>query len=79
MVKVKDKIKKEETETKGNNANDVNNARDSAVLKKKIEYLEEELVRKDKMIEKLKEENLLLFRTALKRSEQKVSEKNKKE
>ena len=50
---------------------------DIAVLKKKIEYLEEELVRKGKMIEKLKEENLLLFRTALKRSEQKVSEKNK--
>jgi hypothetical protein len=46
-----------------------------SILKKKIEYLEEELVRKEKTIEKLKEENLLLFKTALKRSENKVDTK----
>jgi hypothetical protein len=51
----------------------------ASVLKKKIEYLEEELVRKDKLIEKLKEENLLLFRTALKRSENKVDTKKSDE
>jgi hypothetical protein len=59
------KNKKEEAETKDN----------ALVLKKKIEYLEEELVRKEKIIEKLKEENLLLFKTALKRSENKVDTK----
>jgi len=51
----------------------------ASVLKKKISYLEEELVRKDKMIEKLKEENLLLFRTALKQSEHKVGNKKPEE
>ncbi len=45
-------------------------------LKKKIKYLEEELVRKDKEIEKLKEENELLFKTALKNSENKIGKKN---
>jgi len=45
---------------------------DSAILKKKIEYLEEELVRKDKEMQKLKQENLVLFKTALKHSERKV-------
>ena len=59
------KNKKEEAETKDNDS----------VLKKKIEYLEEELVRKEKIIEQLKEENLLLFKTALKRSEHKVDTK----
>jgi hypothetical protein len=43
-----------------------------AILKKKIKYLEEELVRKEALIEKLKKENALLFNTALKRSEEKV-------
>jgi hypothetical protein len=42
------------------------------VLKKKIKYLEEELVRKDRQIEELKKENELLFKTALKNSENKV-------
>ncbi|MFH0870726.1 MAG: hypothetical protein V1866_06760 [archaeon] len=46
-----------------------------SVLKKKITYLEEELIRKDKMIEKLKEENVLLLRTALKNSEKRLEYK----
>lgn len=50
---------------------------DVSVLKKKIEYLEEELVRKDKEVEKLKQENILLFKTALKNSERKVDEKRR--
>jgi len=62
---------------KSSKKEDAEKTEDVSLLKNKIKYLEEELVRKDKMIEKLKEENLLLFRTALKRSEQKVSEKNK--
>lgn len=44
-----------------------------SVLKKKISYLEEELVRHHKIIEKLKEENLVLFKTALKNSNEKVA------
>ncbi|MBN2052853.1 hypothetical protein JW756_05090 [Candidatus Woesearchaeota archaeon] len=55
-------------ETKDNND-------EISILKNKISYLEEELVRKDKENEKLKQENLILFKTALKRSEQKVTEK----
>lgn len=51
---------------------------DISVLKKKIKYLEEELVRKEEMIDKLKKENIILFKTALKRSEKKV-DKSKKE
>ena len=43
------------------------------ILKKKIKFLEEELVRKDRMIGELKKENDLLFKTALKNSENKVS------
>ncbi|GAG41676.1 unnamed protein product [marine sediment metagenome] len=52
-----------------------------SVLKKKIKYLEEELVRKEQMIEKLKKENIVLFKTALKHSEKKVDNvrKNKAE
>ncbi len=46
-------------------------------MKKRIEYLEDELLRKDKAIEKLKEENLVLFKTALKNSEKRVSQKAK--
>ncbi len=63
--------KKQGTEEKEEVKEDVN------VLKKKIEYLEEELVRKDETIEKLKKENLILFKTALKHSEEKVDEKKK--
>jgi hypothetical protein len=48
---------------------------ETSLLKKKIKYLEEELVRKEKAIEKLKQENLVLFRTALKHSEQQVDNK----
>ena len=48
---------------------------DASVLKKKIKYLEEELARKQKQIDELKKENLILFKTALKRSEKKVDEK----
>lgn len=48
-----------------------------SVLKKKIKYLEEELVRKEQMIEKLKKENIVLFKTALKHSEKKVDEVRK--
>lgn len=53
------------------------NTEDVSVLKKKIAYLEEELVRKDKEVEKLKQENILLFKTALKNSERKVDEKKR--
>jgi len=49
------------------------------VLKKKIKYLEEELVRKQEAIDKLKKENLILFKTALKHSEEKVAEKKNEE
>ncbi len=45
-----------------------------SILKKKISYLEEELVRRDEIMEKLKEENLLLFKTALKNSSDKLVE-----
>ena len=48
---------------------------DASVLKKKIKYLEEELARKQKQIDELKKENMILFKTALKRSEKKVDEK----
>ena len=48
-----------------------------SVLKKKIKYLEEELVRKEQMIEKQKKENIVLFKTALKHSEKKVDEVRK--
>jgi hypothetical protein len=65
------KNKKEEAGAKDNAETKDNNS----VLKKKIEYLEEELVRKEKIIAQLKEENLLLFKTALKRSENKVDTK----
>jgi hypothetical protein len=44
-----------------------------SVLKTKISYLEEELVRNHKIIEKLKEENLVLFKTALKNSKDKLA------
>jgi hypothetical protein len=50
-----------------------------AVLKQKIKYLEEELVRKEKQIETLNNENELLFKTALKNSEGKVLNKEKKD
>lgn len=46
-----------------------------SVLKQKIKYLEEELVRKHQTIDKLKQENLVLFKTALKHSEEKVDKK----
>ena len=59
MEKKKNKVKKKE------NSN-------ASVLKKKIKYLEEELVRKDHLMEKLKQENLVLFKTVLKSSERKV-------
>ena len=48
-----------------------------SVLKNKIRYLEEELVRKEQMIEELKKENIVLFKTALKHSEKKVGEVRK--
>ena len=48
---------------------------DASVLKKKIKYLEEELARKQKQIDELKKENMILFKTALKRSEKKVDVK----
>ncbi|HJX05609.1 MAG TPA: hypothetical protein VJ461_02785 [Candidatus Nanoarchaeia archaeon] len=56
----------EKSETKQGNA---------SILKKKIKYLEEELVRKQGIIEKLKKENLILFKTALKHSEKKIDER----
>ena len=49
------------------------------ILKNKIKYLEEELVRKQKMIEELKQQNLLLFKTALKHSERRVDKKKIRE
>lgn len=45
---------------------------DINILKKKISYLEEELLRKDSIIEGLKKDNELLFKTALKKSEHKL-------
>ena len=45
---------------------------DASMLKKKIHFLEEELMRKEKIIEHLRSENEILFKTALKRSENKV-------
>ena len=50
----------------------------TGVLKKKIKYLEEELVRKVQEIEQLKKENLILFKTALKQAQQKIEKKTKK-
>jgi hypothetical protein len=49
---------------------------DIEALKTKIKYLEEELVRKAQAIEKLKKENLLLFKTALKNSESKLEDQD---
>ncbi|MBN2458883.1 hypothetical protein JXB28_01235 [Candidatus Woesearchaeota archaeon] len=46
-------------------------------LKKKIKYLEEELARKEKVIDGLKQENIVLFRTALKHSEEKIDREKK--
>ena len=65
--------------TKGESAPDDIDINDVSVLKKKIKYLEEELVRKDQALEKLKKENLILFKTALKRSENKVDNKKSEE
>ncbi|MBU1198536.1 MAG: hypothetical protein KKF46_06065 [Nanoarchaeota archaeon] len=48
---------------------------DTKVLKNKIKYLEEELLRKQDIINELKKENLILFKTAVKRSEEKLDEK----
>ncbi len=45
---------------------------------KKIKDLEEELVRKDDIIEKLKKENEILLQTAFKNSERKIDTKLKK-
>jgi hypothetical protein len=45
---------------------------DPATLKQKIRFLEEELVRKEKTIEHLKQENELLFKTALKKANDKA-------
>lgn len=50
----------------------IDQSEDINILKKKIKYLEEELVRKQKLIDSLKQENLVLFRTALKRSDEKI-------
>lgn len=47
------------------------------ILKKKIKYLEEELVRKQKRLDELKKENLVLIKTALKSSEEKIDNKVK--
>ncbi len=44
--------------------------------KKIIKDLEDELVRKEKIIKELKEENMLLFRTAVKQSQEKLKEKS---
>ena len=53
------------------------NKGDASIIKKKIKYLEEELVRKQKEVDELKKENLILFKTALKHSEEKVDNKKK--
>lgn len=41
-----------------------------------IETLYKELERKDKIIEKLKQDNYILMRTALKNAEEKINNKN---
>ncbi len=43
-----------------------------------IELFEEEIRRKDKIIEKLKEENLILMKTALKKAEQRIDPNKQK-
>ena len=40
--------------------------------KKKIKDLEEELVRKNELLEQLRKENMALFRVALKRGEERI-------
>ncbi len=51
----------------------------SVDYEKKIKTLEEELVRKQTLIEKLEKENKTLFQLALKRSEEEVILKHRKE
>lgn len=46
---------------------------------KKIKFLEEELVRQQDLIDKLRQENLVLLNTALKNSERKVDTRFKKQ
>jgi hypothetical protein len=89
MLSKKRKILKRRTynamemgETKKEDGDGKKTGKDSAaLLRKKISYLEEELVRKEKIIDQLKEENIILFKTALKNSENKAESdsKNKKE
>jgi hypothetical protein len=74
MAKENDKDEKEEIIEK-EELELADKKQDVSVLKKKIKFLEEELVRKHKEIEKLKQENVLLFKTALKHSESKVDNK----
>ena len=47
-------------------------------LKKRIKYLEEELLRKDKEMQRLREDNALMMKTSLKQAEknQLLTEKN---
>ena len=75
MAKNKDKEDNKEEKSLKEEKEHADKKEDVAVLKKKIEYLEEELIRKDKQLEKLKQENLILFKTALKHSERKVDNK----
>jgi hypothetical protein len=75
MVKNKDNKDNQEEKYLREGKEQTNKKEDVSVLKKKIEYLEEELVRKDKEMQKLKQENIILFKTALKHSERKVDNK----
>ena len=64
---------RENSEDKGNAVSDDMPEHDPSVLREKIKYLEEELVRKDGIIEKLKKDNELLFTTAVKSSQERAN------
>ncbi|MBN1792965.1 hypothetical protein JW826_04760 [Candidatus Woesearchaeota archaeon] len=74
----KDKIEEKEEEKKETKSEkkerDYEPEHPVHVLKEKIKYLEEELVRKDEAIQQLKKNNDLLFKTAVKNSESKVDQ-----
>ncbi|MBW2991386.1 hypothetical protein KY348_06830 [Candidatus Woesearchaeota archaeon] len=76
VEKKKNRRKKDKKKSKRKKEKENKEREKAAILKKKIKYLEEELVRKMHIIENLKKENLILFKTALKRAEKKVKERS---
>ena len=57
----------------------INHPQEMRLLKRKIMILEEELVRKQEQISRLKQENNILFNSAIKRSEKLIDEHKNKE